>query len=178
MIEWHVVTVRPQRLSRALVALKEYGYEHWCPHIRELRPVAKRKLSLDQRKAGNRPMEPVLRPMFSGYMFVRMDLYGDWRRTFEFYGISGVLVTNGVPGRIDDRYVEALMSRVGEDGAIPGDTRLGELGDVLRICDGPFKDCEGTISELDESGLRVILDLLMFGRVIPVSLRYDQVERV
>ncbi len=179
--DWHVVHVRLRKMGVAIEALRNRGYDPYVPKLRELRPVPKEKLKLADRNKARRPVEAVLRPLFNGYVFVRMSLQSDWHKLFDFYGVYGLVVDGNRPARVATSVIDRLRAEE-IDNAIPVEARLPELalklGMVLRICDGPLKDFEGTIGELDETRCRVFLNMLMFGRESPVELSFDQVELV
>ncbi|MBM4201754.1 MAG: transcription termination/antitermination protein NusG, partial [Gammaproteobacteria bacterium] len=85
--------------------------------------------------------------------------------------------TSDKPAPITDREADAILSRVEEGSQRPRPKVLFEVGEVVRVVEGPFKDFNGVVEEVnyDKSKLRV--SVLIFGRSTPVELEFGQVEK-
>jgi len=119
------------------------------------------------------------RKFFPGYVLVQIDMDDEaWHlvnsvpRVLGFVGNSG-----GRPTPISDKEADAILNRVRESGEKPKPKTLFDVGEMVRVCEGPFKDFNGSVEEVnyDKSRLRVAVSI--FGRSTPVELGFDQVEK-
>ena len=120
----------------------------------------------------------VERHIFPGYVLVNMALTEEsWyvvRNTPRVTGFVGP--DNTTPTPLSKEEVESLLTRMGkEESTFNVDLRLGDL---VKITDGPFKESEGKVSEIDEEKGRVKVMVLIFGRETPVDLDSLQVKKV
>ncbi|MCK5285626.1 MAG: transcription termination/antitermination factor NusG [Candidatus Pacebacteria bacterium] len=115
--------------------------------------------------------------IYPGYVLVDMIVTDDsWyvvRNTPRITGFVGVGV-NPVP--VDEKEMAELRKRMNSD--ITKHTLDVEVGDMISIIDGPFKDTEGKVSEVDEEKGKIKVMVSMFGRETPVELDSLQVERI
>ena len=119
------------------------------------------------------------RKFFPGYVLVQMELTNEsWhlvRDTPKVLGFIGGMSDRPAP--ITEKEVNAILSRV-EDGANkPRHKVLFEAGEVVRIIDGPFKDFNGEIEEVQYEKSKLKVAVLIFGRATPVELNFDQDEK-
>lgn len=123
-------------------------------------------------------LKTVKRPVFSGYILVRMDLNEKtWHLVRNTPRVTGFVGGNKTPAIIPDSEVEDLSRQI-EDGTLkmkPGTTL--EKGDHIRVTTGPFSSFSGVVDDLnvDKKTVKVIFSI--FGRPTPVELDIDQVER-
>ncbi len=116
--------------------------------------------------------------IYPGYVLVEMIMEPDsWyvvRNTPRVTGFVGADATNPTPLSYDE--VESLMSRMGNDEA--KFTVEVEVGETVRITDGPFKDYDGKVSEVDEEKGRVKVMVPVFGRDTAVELDSLQIKKI
>lgn len=115
--------------------------------------------------------------IFPGYVLVEMVVTDDsWYVVRNTPNVTGFVGSGTVPTPVSLEEMEALQKRMGiEEPKFKVD--LSE-GDLVRITDGPFKDYEGKVSEVDESKGKVKVMVSIFGRETPVELDFLQVKRV
>jgi transcriptional antiterminator NusG len=119
------------------------------------------------------------RKFFPGYVLVQMDMTDDtWhlvKSTPKVTGFVGGTATKPAP--ISEKEVDAIMNQMKEGVEKPKPKVLFEVGQSVRVIDGPFNDFNGTVEEVnyDKSKLRV--SVLIFGRATPVELEFGQVEK-
>jgi transcriptional antiterminator NusG len=119
------------------------------------------------------------RKFFPGYVLVQMDMSDDsWhlvKSTPKVTGFVGGTATKPAP--ISEKEVDAIMNQMKEGVEKPKPKVLFEVGQSVRVIDGPFNDFNGTVEEVnyDKSKLRV--SVLIFGRATPVELEFGQVEK-
>jgi transcriptional antiterminator NusG len=115
--------------------------------------------------------------IFPGYVLVEMVVTDDsWYVVRNTPNVTGFIGTGTIPTPIAQEEIDALMKRVGV--AEPETTLDVEKGSVVQITDGPFKNFEGKVSEVDENRGKVKVLVNMFGRETPVELDFLQVKKV
>jgi transcriptional antiterminator NusG len=119
------------------------------------------------------------RKFFPGYVLVQMDMSDEtWHlvknvpRVMGFIGVSGTK-----PTPISDREAEQILGRMREGAEKPRPKVLFEVGEVVRVTDGPFTDFNGVVEEVNYEKSRLRVAVLIFGRSTPVELEFDQVEK-
>ncbi len=114
--------------------------------------------------------------IFPGYVIVNMIVTDDsWYVVRNTPNVTGFVGTGTTPTPLDEKEVKNLQRRMGLDE--PTYTIDIQLGETVRIIDGPFKDMEGKVSELLERGkLKVMVS--MFGRETPIELDALQVNKL
>jgi transcriptional antiterminator NusG len=119
------------------------------------------------------------RKFFPGYVLVQMELNEDtWHLVKDVPKVMGFIGgTPDKPAPISDSEANAILSRVEEGINKPKPKILFQVGEVVRVIDGPFKDFNGVVEEVnyEKSKLRVLV--LIFGRSTPVELGFGQVEK-
>jgi transcriptional antiterminator NusG len=119
------------------------------------------------------------RKFFPGYVLVQMEMDDDtWhlvKSTPKVTGFVGGTATKPAP--ISEKEVQAILDQVREGVEKPRPKVLFEVGETVRVIDGPFTDFNGNVEEVnyDKSKLRV--SVMIFGRATPVELGFGQVEK-
>jgi len=85
--------------------------------------------------------------------------------------------TSERPAPISDQEADAILNRVEEGVKKPRPKVLFEAGEVVRVIDGPFKDFNGVVEEVNYEKNTLRISVLIFGRSTPVELGFDQVEK-
>ncbi|MHB1947154.1 MAG: transcription termination/antitermination protein NusG [Gammaproteobacteria bacterium] len=119
------------------------------------------------------------RKFFPGYVLVEMDMDDTtWhlvRSTPKVLGFIGG--TSDKPAPITAKEAETILQRVTESSDKPKPKVLFEMGEVVRVIDGPFADFNGVVEEVNYEKNRLRVAVLIFGRSTPVELQFDQVEK-
>ncbi len=119
------------------------------------------------------------RKFFPGYVLVQMEMDDDtWhlvKSTPKVTGFVGGTATKPAP--ISEKEVQSIMDQMREGVEKPRPKVLFEVGETVRVIDGPFTDFNGNVEEVnyDKSKLRV--SVMIFGRATPVELGFGQVEK-
>ena len=119
------------------------------------------------------------RKFFPGYILVKCDLSDDlYHLIRNTPKVTGFLGADKKPVPIPDHEAERIKGQVADGVERPKATITFEIGENVRVADGPFASFNGTIEEVDESRSRVKVAVSIFGRATPVELEYTQVEKV
>jgi transcriptional antiterminator NusG len=119
------------------------------------------------------------RKFFPGYVLIQMEMDDDtWhlvKSTPKVTGFIGGTATKPAP--ITEKEVQAILDQMREGVEKPKPKVLFEVGETVRVIDGPFTDFNGNVDEVnyDKSKLRVAV--MIFGRATPVELGFGQVEK-
>ncbi len=116
---------------------------------------------------------------FPGYVLVKMEMTDDaWHLVKDTPKVTGFLGTKTRPSPIPDSEAERILKQTQEGVERPRQSVIFEVGEQVRVSDGPFTSFNGVIEEVDEEKGRVKVSVSIFGRAAPVELEYSQVEKV
>ena len=92
--------------------------------------------------------------------------------------VSGFLGSADNPTPISDKEIKRILGQVSES-AVTQKTGISfEIGEKVKVCDGPFASFNGLIEEIDEEKSRLKVSVSIFGRATPVDLEFNQVEKL
>jgi transcriptional antiterminator NusG len=129
-------------------------------------------------KNGNKAVTE--RRLFPGYVFVEMEMTDDtWHLVKNTNKVTGFIGgKSNKPTPIAPHEVAKIMQQVQEGVEKPRPKVLYEVGEVIRIKDGPFTDFNGNVEEVNYEKSKVRVTVTIFGRATPVELDFSQVEKV
>ena len=119
------------------------------------------------------------RRIFPGYVLVEMDLTDEtWHLVKSTPRVTGFLGGSGNrPAPISEKEVEKIMSQMEEGVEKPRPKILFEVGEMVRVKEGPFADFNGNVEEVNYEKSKVRVSVTIFGRSTPVELDFAQVEK-
>ncbi|WGZ93794.1 MAG: transcription termination/antitermination protein NusG [Candidatus Thiothrix putei] len=119
------------------------------------------------------------RKFFPGYVLVEMEMNDEtWHMVKETPKVLGFIGGKADrPAPITQKEVDNIMRRVEEGAEKPRPKVLFEAGEVVRVTDGPFKDFNGVVEEVNYEKSRLLVAVQIFGRSTPVELEFYQVEK-
>ena len=112
------------------------------------------------------------RKFFPGYVLIKMELVKDTPK------VTGFLGPRGRPTPISAAEAERIHHQVQEGVERPKPSVIFEIGEQVRVSDGPFTSFNGMVEDVDEERARLKVAVSIFGRSTPVELEYSQVEKL
>jgi len=172
---WYIVHAYSNFENKVAESIREQAKQRGlAEHIEEVL-VPKEKVTEARR---GRKVETE-RKFFPGYVLVKMDL------TDEVYHlikntpkVTGFLGSEKKPQPISENEAQHILQQVKEGVDRPKPSISFEIGEQVRVSDGPFASFNGVVEEVDEDRSRVKVAVSIFGRATPVELEFGQVEKV
>jgi transcription termination/antitermination protein NusG len=119
------------------------------------------------------------RKFFPGYVLVQMDMdESSWHLVKDCPKVMGFIGgTSDKPTPITEREAQTILNRIQEGTEKPKPKVLFEVGEVVRVIDGPFTDFNGVVEEVNYEKSRLRVAVSIFGRSTPVELEFGQVSK-
>jgi transcriptional antiterminator RfaH len=161
---WYLAQTQPRAEAKASLNLRRQGFEIYLPRY------------LKQRRHARR-VEPVLAPLFPGYIFVAIDVDAQrWLSIDSTFGVTRLVCDGDRPAAVPPAIISALKCREDAKGLVVLDQRPRFLqGDKVRVLEGAFRDCYGFYDGMS-AGERVAILLDLLGRKVRVVLHTDIIE--
>jgi transcription termination/antitermination protein NusG len=119
------------------------------------------------------------RKFFPGYVLVQMEMADDsWHLVKDCPKVMGFIGgTSDKPTPITEKEAQNILNRIQEGAEKPKPKVLFEVGEVVRVIDGPFTDFNGVVEEVNYEKSRLRVAVSIFGRSTPVELEFGQVSK-
>lgn len=153
-MHWYLIHAKPRQEARALDNLQRQGFEAWLPMITAEKLLRGR-------------ITQVTEPMFTRYLFIRLDTQtSNWSPIRSTLGVSRLVTFGSVPARVPDALVAALRTA-----PPPPTRRVLAAGDEVVFAEGPLKGLRGIFQSHDgESRAMVLIELLSKPQALAVEL--------
>jgi len=155
--KWFVVRTKAQLEDRALLHLKNQGFDVYLPRYRkQIRHARKTRT--------------VLRPLFPGYVFVSVDMAQQpWRSINGTVGVISLVQFGNEPAVMTSEMIDVIRAREDQEGVVCLAPNNLQKGDKVRILEGVFADFDAIIDEAsDEKRALLMMDLM--GRAVRISV--------
>ena len=115
---------------------------------------------------------------FPSYVLVKMEMNKDlYHMIKDIQKVTGFLGTRGTPVPVSDKEIDKILGNIKEGSLIPEPRVSFDIGEQVKVCEGPFASFNGLVEEVDEEKSRLKVSVSIFGRPTPIDLEYNQVEK-
>jgi len=120
----------------------------------------------------------VKRNYFPSYVLVKMEMNKDlYHMIKNIQKVTGFLGTTGKPIPVSDNEIDKILGNIKEGSLVPVPTVSFDIGEQVKVCEGPFASFTGLVEGVDEEKSRLKVSVSIFGRPTPIELEYNQVEK-
>ena len=174
MKKWYIVQTfsgfeqKVAEILRETVKIKELG-EKICEVLVPLHEVTEvRRGKRVQRK----------KKYFPSYVLVKMEMNKElYHMIKNIQKVTGFLGTTGQPVPVSDKEIDKILGNIKEGSLVPEPRVSFDIGEQVKVCEGPFSSFMGLVEEVDEEKSRLKVSVSIFGRPTPIELEYNQVEK-
>ena len=115
---------------------------------------------------------------FPSYVLVKMDMNKElYHMIKNIQKVTGFLGTTGTPVPVSDKEINKILGNIKEGSLTPEPSLSFEVGEQVKVCEGPFASFSGLVEEVDEDKSKLKVAVSIFGRPTPIELEYNQVEK-
>ena len=115
---------------------------------------------------------------FPSYVLVKMEMNKElYHMIKNINKVTGFLGTTGIPAPVPEKEINKIMGRIKEGTLAPKTQITFDIGEQVKVCEGPFASFSGLVEEVDEEKSRLKVAVSIFGRPTPIDLEYNQVEK-
>ena len=115
---------------------------------------------------------------FPSYVLVKMEMDKElYHMIKNINKVTGFLGTTGMPAPVPEKEIDKILGRIKEGTLAPKTQITFDIGEQVKVCEGPFASFSGLVEQVDEEKSRLTVSVSIFGRPTPMDLRYDQVEK-
>ena len=115
---------------------------------------------------------------FPSYILVKMEMSKElYHMIKNIQKVTGFLGTTGNPARVSDKEIDKILGNIKEGSLVPEPVVSFDIGEQVKVCEGPFASFTGLVEEVDEEKSRLKVSVSIFGRPTPIELEYNQVEK-
>jgi transcriptional antiterminator NusG len=171
---WYIVQAYSNFEKKVAEAIEEKVRQKGLEHLFEAVMVPVEKV-VEVRRGRKVDAE---RKFFPGYVLVKMDMTdAAFHLIKDTPKVTGFLGADNKPKPITEREANQILNQVQEGVDRPKPSIMFDVGESIRVSDGPFASFNGIVQEVDEERARLKVEVSIFGRATPVDLEYGQVEK-
>ncbi len=172
---WYIVQAYSNFEKKVAEAIEEKVRQKGLEHLFEAVMVPVEKV-VEVRRGRKVDAE---RKFFPGYVLVKMDMTdAAFHLIKDTPKVTGFLGADNKPKPITEREANQILNQVQEGVDRPKPSIMFDVGENIRVSDGPFASFNGVVQEVDEERARLKVEVSIFGRATPVDLEYGQVEKL
>jgi transcription termination/antitermination protein NusG len=172
---WYIIHAYSNFENKVAESIREQAKQRGLSDLFEEVMVPKEKV-VEVRRGRKVDAE---RKFFPGYVLVKMDLTDEaFHLIKNTPKVTGFLGADNKPMPISEAEAARILHQVQEGIERPKPSVSFEVGENVRVSDGPFASFNGTVEEVDEARSRLKVAVSIFGRATPVELEFGQVEKV
>jgi transcription termination/antitermination protein NusG len=172
---WYIVHAYSNFENKVAESIREQAKQRHLEHLFDEILVPKEKVT-EVRRGRKVDAE---RKFFPGYVLVKTDLTDEvFHLIKNTPKVTGFLGADNKPMPISDAEASRLLQQVQEGIDRPKPSVSFEIGEQVRVADGPFASFNGVVEEVDDARSRVKVAVSIFGRATPVELEFGQVEKL
>ena len=172
---WYIVHAYSNFEKKVAESIEEQARQKGLEHLFEAVLVPTEKV-VEVRRGRKVDAE---RKFFPGYLLVKVDLTDQaYHLIKNTPKVSGFLGSDNKPQPISQGEADRILNQVQEGVERPKPSVSYDIGEQVRVSDGPFASFNGTVQEVDEERARLKVEVSIFGRATPVDLEYGQVEKL
>ena len=115
---------------------------------------------------------------FPSYVLVKMEMNKElYHMIKNIQKVTGFLGGSGSPASVSEKEIDKIMGSIKEGTLVPKTQVTFDIGEQVRVCEGPFASFSGLVEEVDEEKSRLKVSVSIFGRPTTIELEYNQVEK-
>ena len=115
---------------------------------------------------------------FPSYVLVKMEMNKELYHIIKnIQKVTGFLGTTGKPVAVSDSEIDKILGNIKEGSLAPEPRMSFDIGEQVKVCEGPFASFSGLVEEVDEEKSKLKVSVSIFGRPTPIELEYNQVEK-
>jgi transcriptional antiterminator NusG len=172
---WYIVQAYSNFENKVAESIREQAKQRHLEHLFDEIMVPKEKV-VEVRRGRKVDAE---RKFFPGYVLVKMELSDEaYHLIKNTPKVTGFLGADNKAMPITEDEAKRILYQVKEGVERPKPMITFEIGEKVRVADGPFASFEGQVEEVDDERSRIKVGVLIFGRPTPVELEFGQVEKV
>ena len=173
-MHWYIVQAYSGFEKKVVESIKEELKKHKL--LEKMEEILVPTHQVTEVKKGKRTKKE--KKFFPGYVLIKIDLTKQiYHMIKNLQKVSGFLGSADKPTPISDNEIKRILGQVSESALTQKAGISFEIGEKVKVCDGPFASFNGLIEEIDEEKSRLKVSVSIFGRPTPVDLEFNQVEK-